>query len=110
MAAVRDGRWFWWVLAGCVLVLGADVAGLGPFAGDADDRDLRTEIEVLGDTVEREPLTTTTSVLPASTTTTTLSEAEALERLDGLDQETLDALEEIKGVDPADLVPPTTAR
>jgi hypothetical protein len=104
----RDGRWFWWLAAGCLCVLVADITEVGPFA----ESERRQEVEVLGDSVERESVTTTTTTSTTSTTvaltSTTLSEAEALEQLQGLDQDTLDALEGIKGVDPAQLTSTTT--
>ena len=100
----RDGRWFWWLVAGCAVVLFADATELGPFA----EAERRREVEVLGDSVEREPAVTTTTSSTVALTSTTLSANEALEQLQGLDQETLDALEGIKGVDPADLTTTTT--
>lgn len=97
---LRHGRWFWWVVVGCAVVLVADLTEIGPFA----ESDRQQQVEVLGDSVERELVRTTTSTTATTVvTTTTLSEAEALELLQGLDQETLDALEEIKGADPAAL-------
>lgn len=100
----KDGRWFWWVVAGCLTVVVADVREVGPFA----EAEQRQEVEVLGDSVERQPSVATTTSTTALVTSTTLSEDEALEQLQGLDQETLDALEDIKGVDPAELTSTTT--
>lgn len=99
---VRDGRWFWWVVLACAAVIAGDLAGYGPF----DDGDgARVETEVLGDNVERESFVTTTPTAPPPPTS--VSEDEQLEMLDGLDQETLDALEELRGLEPEDL-PATT--
>jgi hypothetical protein len=95
----RDGRWFWWVVAGCLGVLVADVSAVGPFR----EPERRPSVEVLGDVVEREPMSSTSTTVLR--TTTTLSEDEALEQLRGLDPGTLAELETIRGIDPADLPP-----
>ncbi len=59
---VRDGRWFWWLVGACALVVAVSFAGFGPFA----DSDTPRETELL---VDHGPRPTSTTTSTSSTTT-----------------------------------------
>ena len=58
----HDGRWFWWLVGVCTLVVGVSFVGIGPFA----DSETPRETELL---VDHGPRLTSTTTSSSSTTT-----------------------------------------